>query len=65
MGNVLWAMQRWPEAAYALEGAATLLVAAGELHSASTLVPAVGLIDPDAAQRVQQRIWDATQRHPG
>ena len=51
MGNVLWAMQRWPEAAYALEGAATLLVAAGELHAASTLVPAVGLIDPEAAQR--------------
>ena len=65
MGNVLWAMRRWPEAAYALEGAATLLVTAGELHAASTLVPAVGMIDPDAAQRVQQRMWAVARREPG
>lgn len=65
MGNVLWAMQRWPEAAYALEGAATLLVEAGELGAANSLVPAVGSIDPDAAQRVQRRVWAAAQRQPG
>ena len=62
MGNVLWTMRRWPEAAYALEGAATLLVRAGELRAASELVPAVGRIDPEAAHRVQQRLWAAARR---
>ena len=62
MGNVLWTMRRWPEAAYALEGAATLLVRAGELRAASELVPAVGRIDPEAAHRVRQRLWAATRR---
>lgn len=65
MGNVLWTMRRWPEAAYALEGAATLLVRAGELRAASELVPAVGRIDPDAAYRIQQRVWAAAQRQSG
>ena len=65
MGNVLWTMRRWPEAAYALEGAATLLVRAGELRAASELVPAVGKIDPDAAYRVQRLLWAAAQRQSG
>ena len=65
MGNVLWTMQRWSEAAYALEGAATLLVRAGELRAASELVPAVGRIDPDAAYRVQQLLWAAARRQSG
>ena len=65
LGNVLWTMQRWSEAAYALEGAATLLVRAGELRAASELVPAVGRIDPDAAYRVQRLLWTATQRQSG
>lgn len=65
MGNVLWAMGRWPEAAYALEGAATLLVGAGELRAANALLPAVRNIDPDAAHRIQQRLWAASQRPPG
>ena len=65
MGNVLWTMRRWSEAAYALEGAATLLVRAGELRAASELVPSVGRIDPDAAYRIQQRVWAAAQRHSG
>ena len=64
MGNVLWAMRRWPEAAYALEGAAVLLVDAGELRAASDLLPAVGRIDPEAAHRVQRRLWIASQRQP-
>ena len=64
MGNVLWEMRRWPEAAYALEGAATLLVDAGELRAASNLLPAVGQIDPGAAYRVQRRLWIASQRQP-
>lgn len=65
MGNVLWAMGRWPEAAYALEGAATLLVGAGELRAANALLPAVRNIDPDAARRIQQRLWAASRRQPG
>ena len=65
MGNVLWTMRRWPEAAYALEGAATLLVRTGELRAASELVPAVGRIDPDAAYRVQRLLWAAAQPPPG
>ena len=65
MGNVLWTMRRWSEAAYALEGAATLLVRAGELRAANELVPAVGRIDPDAAYRVQRLLWDAAQRQSG
>ena len=66
MGNVLWEMARWSEAAYALEGAATLLVEAGELRAASSLVPAVGNIDPVAARRIQQLLMQATaQRSPG
>ena len=65
MGNVLWAMGRWPEAAYALEGAATLLVGAGELRAANALLPAVRNIDPNAAHRIQQRLWAATQRRQG
>ena len=65
MGNVLWTMRRWSEAAYALEGAATLLVQAGELRAASELVPAVGRIDPDAAYRVQRLVWAAAQRQSG
>ena len=65
MGNVLWAMRRWPEAAYALEGAATLLIRAGEPRAASELVPAVEWIDPDAAYRVQQLLWAAAERPPG
>ena len=65
MGNVLWTMRRWSEAAYALEGAATLLVQAGELRTASELVPAVGRIDPDAAYRVQRLVWAAAQRQSG
>ena len=65
MGNVLWAMRRWPEAAYALEGAATLLVRAGELRAASELVPAVGRIDGEAAYRLQQLLWAAAQRQSG
>ena len=65
MGNVLWTMQRWPEAAYALEGAATLLVQAGELRAANELVPAVGSIDPDAAYRIQRLLWAAAQRQSG
>ena len=65
MGNVLWAMRRWSEAAYALEGAATLLIRAGELRAASELVPAVERIDPDAAYRVQQLLWTAAQRQSG
>ena len=65
MGNVLWTMRRWSEAAYALEGAATLLVRAGELRAASDLVPAVGRIDPDAAYRVQRLVWAAAQRQSG
>ena len=64
MGNVLWAMRRWPEAAYALEGAATLLVDAGELRAASDLLPAVGRLDPEAAHRVQRRLRIALQRQP-
>lgn len=65
MGNVLWTMQRWAEAAYALEGAATLLVQAGELRAANELVPAVGSIDPDAAYRIQRLLWAAAQRQSG
>ena len=65
MGNVLWTMRRWPEAAYALEGAATLLVRAGELRAASELVPAVGRIDRQAAYRIERLLWDAAQRQPG
>ena len=65
MGNVLWQMGRWPEAAYALEGAATLLVQAGELQTASGLVPAVGSLNPDAARRIQERVRAALQRYPG
>ena len=65
MGNVLWTMQRWPEAAYALEGAATLLVQAGELRAANELVPAVGSVDPDAAYRIQRLLWAAAQRQSG
>ena len=65
MGNVLWTMRRWPEAAYALEGAATLLVRAGELRAASELVPAVGRIDRQAAYRIERLLWEATQRQPG
>ena len=65
MGNVLWAMRRWPEAAYALEGAATLLVRAGELRAASELVPAVARIDPEAAYRVQRLLWVTAQRQSG
>ena len=65
MGNVLWAMRRWPEAAYALEGAATLLVDAGELRAASDLLPAVGQLDPEAAHRVQRRLWIASQPPSG
>ena len=65
MGNVLWTMRRWPEAAYALEGAATLLVRAGELRAASELVPAVGRIDRQAAYRIERLLWEATQRRPG
>ena len=65
MGNVLWEMRRWSEAAYALEGAATLLVRAGELRAASELVPAVGRIDPEAAYRVQRLLWVAAQRQSG
>ena len=65
MGNVLWTMQRWPEAAYALEGAATLLVRAGELRAASELVPAVGRIDRQAAYRIERLLWEAAQRPPG
>ena len=65
MGNVLWTMRRWPEAAYALEGAATLLVRAGELRAASELVPAVGRIDRQAAYRVERLLWEAAQRQPG
>ena len=64
MGNVLWTMRRWPEAAYALEGAATLLVRAGELRAASELVPTVGRTDPDAAYRVQRLLWAAAQSRP-
>ena len=65
MGNVLWTMRRWSEAAYALEGAATLLIRAGELRAASELVPAVERIDPDAAYRVQRLLWTAAQRQSG
>ena len=65
MGNVLWAMRRWSEAVYALEGAATLLVRAGELRAASELVPAVARIDPEAAYRVQQLLWTAAQGQSG
>ena len=65
MGNVLWTMGRWSEAAYALEGAATLLARAGELRAASELVPAVESIDPDAAYRVKQLLWAAVQRQSG
>ena len=65
MGNVLWAMRRWAEAAYALEGAATLLVRAGELRAASELVPAVDRIDRQAAYRIQQLLWAAAQRQSG
>ena len=65
MGNVLWTMRRWSEAAYALEGAATLLIRAGELRAASELVPAVERIDPDAAYRVQRLLWAAAQRQSG
>ena len=65
MGNVLWTMRRWPEAAYALEGAATLLVRAGELRAASELVPAVGRIDRQAAYRIERLLWEAAQRQPG
>ena len=65
MGNVLWTMRRWPEAAYALEGAATLLVRAGELRAASELVPAVGRIDRQAAYRIERLLWEAAQRRPG
>ena len=65
MGNVLWTMRRWPEAAYALEGAATLLVRSGELRAASELVPAVGRIDRQAAYRIERLLWEAAQRQPG
>lgn len=65
MGNVLWTMQRWSEAAYALEGAATLLVRAGELRAADELVPVVGSIDPEAAYRVRRLLWTAAQRQSG
>ena len=65
MGNVLWTMRRWSEAAYALEGAATLLARAGELRAANELVPAVESIDPDAAYRIKQLLWAAVQRQSG
>ena len=65
MGNVLWTMRRWSEAAYALEGAATQLARAGELRAASELVPAVESIDPDAAYRIQRLLWNALQRQSG
>ena len=65
MGNVLWTMRRWPEAAYALEGAATLLARAGELRAASELVPAVGRIDRQAAYRIERLLWEAAQPQPG
>ena len=65
MGNVMWQLGRWSEAAYALEGAATLLVQAGELQTAIGLVPAVGSLDPDAARRIQERVRAALQRYPG
>ena len=65
MGNVLWTMRRWPEAAYALEGAATLLVRAGELRAASELAPAVARIDRQAAYRIERLLWEAAQRRPG
>lgn len=65
MGNVLWTMRRWSEAAYALEGAATLLVRAGELRAANDLVPSVGRIDPDAAYRIQRLLWATAQSQPG
>ena len=61
MGNVLWTMRRWPEAAYALEGAATLLVDAGEFRAANDLLPAVGQLDPEAAHRVRRRLWIVSQ----
>ena len=65
MGNVLWTMRRWSEAAYALEGTATLLVRSGELRAANELVPAVGRLDPDAAYRVQRLLWAAAQGQSG
>ena len=58
-------LRRWSEAVYALEGAATLLVRAGELRAASELVPAVARIDPEAAYRVQQLLWTAAQGQSG
>ena len=57
MGNVLWSMRRRPEAAQALEGAATLLVRAGALRAASELVAAVG--------RIGRLPWKAAQRQSG
>ncbi len=57
MGNVLWQMQRWPQAAYALEGAAILLVNAGEFRAALELMPAVESIDPDAGRRIHHHLW--------
>ena len=65
MGNVLWTMRRWSEAAYALEGAATLLVRAGERRAASELVPAVGRIDRQAAYRIERLLWESAPRQPG
>ena len=65
MGNVLWTMRRWSEAAYAFEGAATQLVRAGELRAANELVLAVESIDPDAAYRIQRLLWNALQRQSG
>ena len=47
------------------QGAATLLVRAGELRAASELVPAVGRIDRQAAYRIERLLWEAAQRRPG
>ena len=57
MGNVLWQMQRWPQAAYALEGAAVLLVDEGEFRAALELMFAVESIDQDAAYRIRYHLW--------
>ena len=64
MGNVLLMMRRWPEAAYALEGAASLLVDVGEFRAAISLLPAIRNLDQNAVLRVQQRLR-ASQRQPG
>ncbi len=57
MGNVLWRMQQWAQAAYALEGAAILLVDEGEFRAALELMPAVESIDQDAAHRIRYHLW--------